>query len=273
MSLQALPPKPVVLVFAGHDPSGGAGIQADIEAIASGGCHAVTVITALTVQDTRNAASFEPTTPALLRAQADTLLADIEPAAIKLGMLGSSENAHVIARLLQRWRHVPVILDPVLAAGGGGALATDDLRRVLRDELLPLATLATPNTPELRALAPAADTLAAGAQALLAGGCRHVLVTGGHEPGPEVVSHLYGARGEMARHAWPRLPGEFHGSGCTLASAVAARIAHGIDLAAAVDDALAYTWYALGNARRPGRGQAIPDRFFWTAGGRWQRNN
>lgn len=273
MSFAKLPHKPVVVVFAGHDPTGGAGLQADIEAIASQGCHAVTVVTALTVQDTRNVTSFEAVGAAMILAQSRTLLSDITPAAFKVGMIGSAENAHAIAGILRKHRDVPVVIDPVLAAGGGTALADEALKRALRNELFPLATLLTPNGPEARALAPEADTLAACAQELLAGGCRHVLVTGGHETGAEVIGVLYGAHREIARHAWPRLPGDFHGSGCTLASAIAALLAQGADIGSAVDEALAYTWHSLGNARMPGHGQAIPDRFFWTQRHRWQRTN
>lgn len=273
MGFAKLPAKPVVLVFAGHDPTGGAGLQADIEAIASLGCHATTVATALTVQDTGNVLSFEPVKPALLAAQARAVLADMRPAAIKIGMVGDADNAHAISALLRKHRDIPVVIDPVLAAGGGGTLGDDAFRRALITELLPLATLATPNGPEARKLAPEADTLAACAQELLATGCRQVLITGGHEQGAEVVSRLYGAHREIATHAWPRLPGEFHGSGCTLASAIAALLAQGADIGTAVDEGLAYTWHALGNARAPGKGQSIPDRFFWTQQRRWQRTN
>ena len=265
--------KPVVLVFAGHDPVGGAGMQADIEAVAALGGHAATVVTALTVQDTRNVVSFQVTAPALLRAQAEILFGDLRPAAIKIGMIGSGDNAREIVRLLRLHPDIPVVLDPVLVAGGGGSLAQDDLRRVLLDELLPLATVITPNGPEARALAPNADTLAACAQQLLTHGCRQVLITGGHEPGPEVITHLYGESGAQARHAWPRLPGNYHGSGCTLAAAIAALLAQGRSTAAAVEEALAYTWHTLDHAQRPGHGQAIPDRFFRAAGGAWRHGN
>lgn len=263
--------KPVVLVFAGHDPSGGAGLQADIEALAAHGCHAATVVTALTVQDTHNVTAFEPMPAALIVAQTQALLADLPIAAVKIGMIGSPENAQAIAILLQtlqrrNGRHIPVVLDPVLVAGGGMALSSAALQHIMLTELLPLTTLLTPNSPESRALAPAADTLAACAQSLLANGCQHVLITGGHEPGPAIISHLYAAHQEMARHSWPRLPGEFHGSGCTLASSITALLAHGADIGNAVHTALAYTWQTLEHARTPGRGQAIPDRFFWAAG-------
>jgi hydroxymethylpyrimidine/phosphomethylpyrimidine kinase len=273
MNFSKLAEKPVVVVFAGHDPTGGAGVQADIEAIASLGCHAATVVTALTVQDTRNVHRFECVTPALITAQAEALLKDIPPAAFKLGMIGSAENAHAIAAILEKYPAVPVVIDPVLAAGGGSELGGSALHDALRNALFPLASLITPNGPEARTLAADADTLSACAQALLGTGCRHVLITGGHEQGQEVISRLYATHREIARHAWPRLPGEFHGSGCTLASAIAALLARGADMASAVDEALAYTWHALGSARSPGHGQKIPDRLFWTNHQRWQRDN
>jgi hydroxymethylpyrimidine/phosphomethylpyrimidine kinase len=269
----SLTEKPVVVVFAGHDPTGGAGIQADIEAVAAFGCHAATLVTALTVQDSRNVRAFSCTGADLLMQQARCLLADFTPAAFKIGMIGSSENARCIARVLEQYPQVPVVLDPVLAAGGGSELAGDALLHTLRSELLPLATVMTPNGPEARRLVPSFTTPAACGAALNALGCRYVLVTGGHEPGEEIVSRLFASQREIATHAWPRLPGEFHGSGCTLASALAALLAQGADIASAVDDALAYTWHALGNARQPGNGQKIPDRYFWTRQPRWQRDN
>lgn len=265
--------KPVVVVFAGHDPTGGAGIQADIEAIAAMGCHAATVVTALTVQDTHNVVQFHCADASMLAMQANTLLKDITPAAFKIGMIGSAESARAIACILQRHPNTPAVIDPVLAAGGGSPLAGAALVSVLREQLFPLATIITPNGPEARQLAPGSDTTDACAMALLACGCRHVLITGGHDAGEEVISRLYANHREIARHAWPRLPGEFHGSGCTLASALAALLAHGADVPGATDEALAYTWHALGNARSPGHGQKIPDRFFWTQQTRWQRDN
>lgn len=273
MDFRQLPPKPVVVVFAGHDATGGAGVQADAETAASLGCHAATVVTALTVQDTHRVHAFRATDPALLADQAAALLADLAPAAFKVGMVGSAENARTIAAVLRNHPRVPVVIDPVLAGGGGGALGDGNLRDALLESLIPLAEIVTPNSPEARQLAPGADTPAACALELLARGCRHVLVTGGHEPGPEVVSRLYGAHQLIAEHAWARLPGDYHGSGCTLASAIASLLAHGADVPSAVDEALAYTWHALGNARHPGSGQAIPDRFFWTRQARWQRTN
>lgn len=253
--------KPVVLVIAGHDPVGGAGMQADIEAVAALGGHAATAVTALTVQDTRNVSDFTVTAPALLRAQLDAILGDLQPAAVKIGMIGSGDNAREIVRALKRIPQVPVVLDPVLVAGGGGSLALDDLQRVLLDELLPLATIITPNGPEARALS-GHNKLDDCARELLARGTPNVLVTGGHEPGDDVVTRLYRSSGEQAAHAFPRLPGNYHGSGCTLAAAIAVLLARGQPVDAAVREALAWTWHTLANAQRPGHGQAIPDRFF-----------
>ncbi|MFZ5723058.1 MAG: bifunctional hydroxymethylpyrimidine kinase/phosphomethylpyrimidine kinase [Pseudomonadota bacterium] len=259
--MNARPHKPVVLVIAGHDPVGGAGLQADIEAVAALGCHAATAVTALTVQDTRNVSSFEVTAPELLRAQIEAVLGDLQPAAVKIGMIGSGDNARVIARLLRQHPHIPVVLDPVLVAGGGGSLAGNDLQQVLLTELLPLAAVLTPNGPEARTLA-GSDVLADCARRLAQHGAQHVLITGGHEPGDEIVTVLYGRDGELARHIHPRLPGNYHGSGCTLAAAVAALLAQGAPVGRAVGEALAYTWQTLDHAQRPGHGQAIPDRFF-----------
>lgn len=253
--------KPVVLVIAGHDPVGGAGVQADIEAVAAQGCHAATAITALTVQDTCNVSAFTVTDPALLAAQLEAILGDLKPSAVKIGMIGSAGNARVIAEALRQLPGVPVVLDPVLVAGGGGSLALDDLQQVMSGELFPLATVVTPNGPEAATLGGSHDPGAA-ARAMIAAGARCVLITGGHESGTQVVSRLYDATGLVAEHASPRLPGDYHGSGCTLAATIAARLAKGATAEDAVRDGLLYMEQALQQALRPGRGQAIPGRFF-----------
>ncbi|MFP5382636.1 MAG: hydroxymethylpyrimidine/phosphomethylpyrimidine kinase [Gammaproteobacteria bacterium] len=253
--------KPVVLVIAGHDPVGGAGVQADIEAVAAQGCHAATAITALTVQDTRNVSAFTVTDSALLAAQLDAILGDLRPAAVKIGMIGSADNARVIAGALRRLPGVPVVLDPVLVAGGGGSLALDDLQQAMTGELFPLATIVTPNGPEAETLGGDGSPDAA-ARAMIAAGARCVLITGGHESGTQVVSRLYDSSGRVAEHASPRLPGDYHGSGCTLAATIAARLAQGAPVAQAVEGGLRYMEQALRQALRPGRGQAIPGRFF-----------
>jgi hydroxymethylpyrimidine/phosphomethylpyrimidine kinase len=186
--------------------------------------------------------------------------------AFKIGVLGSVENIGVIAEILSDYPDVPLVLDPVLASGRGDELATDEMAQALRELLLPHTTIVTPNSIEARRLADLDDddaTLAICAAKLVEAGAAYVLVTGTHEPTREVVNTLYGERGAVRTDTWPRLPGMYHGSGCTLASAIAAMLANGLELPEAVREAQDYTWHALERAYRPGMGQALPDRLFW----------
>jgi hydroxymethylpyrimidine/phosphomethylpyrimidine kinase len=253
----------VVLAISGNDPSGGAGIQADIEAIASMGCHAAPVITTLTVQDTRNAWRVEPLDPGLVIEQAEAVLADLEARAIKLGLLGSVAVARAVADLLRQHPGIPVVLDPVLIAGGGARLAEDSITDVMLRDLLPLATVVTPNSDEARALAPGVDTLDECARQLVAGGARFVLLKGAHEATDTVTNRLFDADGLVERIEWPRLQGSFHGSGCTLASALAGLLARGTAVPDAARQAQSYVHEALARAHRIGRGQPIPNRMYW----------
>jgi len=245
---------PIVLTFAASDPTGGAGLQADLLTLAARGCHPLSVVTALTVQDTCGVQSMQPVEPALVADQARCLLADFEVAAFKLGVPGSAQNIGAIARILAEHPQVPVVVDPVLASGRGDTLCTEDGILALKEMIFPLATVATPNSLEARRLG--------GIDALLALGCRYVLVTGTHEEGAEVVNKLHDARGLVREDRWQRLPGSYHGSGCTLASALAAALARGLAMPEAVRDAQDYTWHALAAGFRPGAGQFIPQRFF-----------
>lgn len=260
---------PLVLTFAASDPSGGAGIQADILTLAALGCHPLSAVTALTVQDTRGVDAVLPTDPEWLADQARGVLEDMPVAAFKIGLTGSVENIAAIAEVVSDYPDVPLILDPVLASGRGDELATEDMIAALLDLLVPQTTLLTPNSLEARRLAsdeaheddaPSLDECAA---RLISMGCEYVLITGTHEPGPEVVNTLYGESGAISRDRWPRLPGSYHGSGCTLASAVAAAIAQGADIVSAVRDAQEFTWQSLKAGFRPGMGQYLPDRLFW----------
>ncbi len=255
---------PVVLVLAGNDPSGGAGLQADIETLASIGCHAAPVVTAITVQDTLSLKAVYPLEPELVLAQAHTILHDLPVAAIKIGVLGSLEILQAVHSLLNQYPKLPVVLDPVLAAGGGGAALSDAaMLEAMKSLLLPQTTLITPNSVEARRLAPEADTLDACAMALLEHECDYVLLTGGHEPTPEVINRLYGNRRCLDSYSWPRLTKQYHGSGCTLAAAAAGLLAHGEEMPAAVHQAQEYTWSALNVAHSLGQGQLIPNRLFW----------
>jgi hydroxymethylpyrimidine/phosphomethylpyrimidine kinase len=253
---------PTVLVVAGNDPSGGAGIAADLQAITAAGAHPAPVITALTVQDTVNASAVEPVSPGLVAAQMEAVLADIPVAAVKIGLLATAAIAEAVAAVLARHPGLPVVLDPVLVAAGGARLAEEALVGVVLERLCPLTTLLTPNAHEIRRLAPGLGDTAARAAALRRAGCRFVLAKGGDEAdagGNEVLNTLYGP-GAPRLFRWPRLEGSFHGSGCTLASACAARIACGEPVEAAVAEAQALTHGWLERAFQPGRGQRVPLR-------------
>ena len=260
---------PIVLTFSASDPSGGAGMQADLLTLASMGCHPLSVVTALTVQDTLGVESMLPIDADWVSDQARQLLEDMPVDAFKLGVLGSLENIAVIAEIVSDYPDVPLILDPVLASGRGDELASADMTRALRELLLPQTTILTPNSVEARRLADVDEddddepSLAECAARLVAQGCEYVLVTGTHENTPKVINTLYGKDGVVRSDTWPRLPETYHGSGCTLASAIAAMLANGLDLADAVREAQDYTWHTLQKAYRPGMGQWLPDRLFW----------
>jgi len=250
-----------VLSISGHDPSGGAGIQADIEAISALGCKAATVVTCLTVQDTVDVRRIAPLSPDLVEEQLQTLLNDIKVRVIKIGLIGDAAVADALAAVLRGRPEIPVVLDPVLTAGGGRELAARDLIRSIRGELLPQTLLITPNTPEARRLTDR-QSLEDCAMDLLQCGCKAVLTTGTHEQEPEVTNLLYRKDRKPLHSTWARLAGSYHGSGCTLASSIAAFLAKGLTLEQAVMKAQKYTWNTLAFGTAPGKGQLLPDRFF-----------
>jgi hydroxymethylpyrimidine/phosphomethylpyrimidine kinase len=260
---------PIVLVFAASDPSGGAGLQADIKTLSSMGCHPLSVITAVTIQDTAGVDDVSPIDAEWVADQARCVLEDMPVAAFKLGVLGSVETIAAIAEVVSDYPEIPLILDPVLASGRGDELASEEMVGALRELLIPQTTIITPNSIEARRLAAIeADDdddpdLAECARRLIASGCEYVLVTGTHENTPQVVNTLYGEEGVIRTDSWQRLPGSYHGSGCTLAYAIAATIANGLAIGEATKDAQEYTWQTLKAAFRPGMGQYIPDRLFW----------
>ncbi|AOU99044.1 hydroxymethylpyrimidine/phosphomethylpyrimidine kinase [Acidihalobacter yilgarnensis] len=258
---------PIVLCIAGIDPTGGAGLAADIATVLSLGGHPAPVVTAVTVQDTRRVHDYHALPATLIVEQARAILDDMPVGAIKLGMLGEVDIIEAVHTLLRDHPRIPVVLDPVLQAGGGGELAGHGALDALRELLLPLCTLVTPNVPEAYRLAPGADSIDAGGMALLEAGVEYALITGTHARSEAVINRLYGNHGLIERYEWPRLPGEYHGSGCTLASACAALIAQGESPAAAVRRAQSYTWRSLQGAHALGSGQAIPDRLFWARDG------
>lgn len=273
---------PIVLTFAGSDPTSGAGLQADMLTLASLGCHPVTVVTAITVQDTAGVEDIFPIPAEWVADQARAILEDMPIAAFKIGLLGSIETIAAIAEILADYPDIPLVLDPVLASGRGDAFTDDDMIEAITTLLLPQTSVLTPNSLEARRLvqspeddqeteaaaenesAPNQPDLAQCAHQLIDAGCEYVLITGTHEDTEQVVNTLYGSHGIVRTDRWTRLPGSYHGSGCTLASAIAAHLAHGIDLAEAIHDAQEYTWQTLAAGFRPGMGQFIPDRLFWS---------
>jgi hydroxymethylpyrimidine/phosphomethylpyrimidine kinase len=262
---------PIVLTFAASDPSGGAGLQADILTLASMGCHPLSVVTAITVQDTLGVEGMQTLDVEWIADQARCLLEDMPVDAFKIGVMGSAEIVAAIAEIVSDYPDVPLVLDPVLASGRGDEFATEETIDAMRELLLPHATIITPNSMEARRLADVDDddsaSLALAAERLIEMGAEHVLITGTHEATADVINTLYAKSGVLRADTWTRLPGSFHGSGCTLASAIAAMLANGLDLPEAVREAQEFTWQALKRAYRPGMGQHLPDRMFWAREG------
>ena len=233
-------------------------MQADIEILRRLGCHPATVVTALTAQDTVDVQAVYPQAAADFQAQARLLMADLPIKAIKIGLLGSVQIAEAVADCIDAAGGVPVVLDPILAAGGGHALAGERVMQAVIRLLLPRATVVTPNTVEASRLTgrSSPDDCAAALQAM---GCPHVVLTGTHEEGADVVNRWYGPNA-MEATSWPRLPESYHGSGCTLAAAVAGGLALGWPLVEAVAVAQRLTWESLRDGYAVGRGQRLPRR-------------
>ena len=260
---------PIVLAFAASDPTGGAGIQADLLTLAGLGCHPLSVITAITTQDTAGVEGIFAIDPEWVNDQARQVLEDMPVAAFKIGFLGSVENIVAIAAIVADYPDVPLVLDPVIASGRGDEMADEDMIAAMNELLIPQTTLLTPNSQEARRLIAEeyedseTASLEQCASRILEMGCEYVLITGTHENTSQVINTLYGNQGVVRSDAWERLPHSYHGSGCTLASAVAAMLANGMEVREAVFDAQEYTWQALAAGFRPGMGQHLPDRFFW----------
>ena len=241
-----------VLSIAGSDSGGGAGIQADLKTFAAFGVHGLCAITALTTQDSRKVHAIAPVPPRHLQRELEVLAADFRIGAVKIGMLGSAAAVRVVARFVRALR-APVVLDPVLLSSSGTPLLPARARAALRDELIPLATLLTPNLPEAAALLGRRDASGLDGAALLQLGARAVLLKGGHGSSDPVVDRLFEAQGTRAyRHR--RLPVSAHGTGCVLSAGIAAALAQGKTLHAAVQAAQRHLQRALRAAYRAGRG-------------------
>jgi len=196
-------------------------------------------------------------------AQARAILEDMPVAAFKTGMLGNIANMSAIATLSKDYPDIPLIVDPVLTSGAGVELADEPMESAYRSLLLPQATLVTPNTLEAHQLAPEADTLEACASVMLAFGTRYVLITGTHETTIEVSNRFFDEGGLRETFTCERLPHGYHGSGCTLASACAATLAHGVREPEGFAHALRFSWQSLRHGHKPGMGQLLPHRLYW----------
>lgn len=263
--------RPVVLCFSGLDPSGGAGLQADIEAIGQAGAHAAIACTAVTIQSSQQVFGFDACSAELVRNQAMAVLDDLPVAVIKSGMLGTTNNIKMITRLFANKvikKGTPFVLDPVLVANSGGSLGDEATLVATFKQLLPYATLITPNTHELRALSGEQD-LHIGAKKLCDEGTHAVLVKTSHDfDSGDIEQYLYVAGKMIHKSTLPRLDGEFHGSGCSLASYIAGRLAMGDDLLNAIvaaDSWISQTLIAADNPHPEDiNAQLIPNRFIKT---------
>ncbi|WP_293005984.1 hydroxymethylpyrimidine/phosphomethylpyrimidine kinase [Nitrosomonas sp.] len=265
-----LQPPPIVLSFAANDPSGGAGLQADMLTIASLGCHPLSVMTAITIQDTAGVDEVMPLDSEWVVDQARAVLEDMPVHAFKIGLLGSVEIIAAIAEVISDYPHIPLVMDPILTSGRGDELANEEMIDAMRDLLLPQVTILTPNSLEARHLAQQDSDGNEGrldlnvcAHRLLDMGCGYVLITGTHENTTKVTNTLFDVDGIVRSDQWDRLEHTYHGSGCTLASAIAASLANGLSISESVIEAQDYTWHALQAGFRPGMGQYIPNRLFW----------
>lgn len=256
------PSTPVsALTIAGSDSSGGAGIQADLKAFAAHRVHGLSAIAALTAQNTRGVTAVHVPPLEFLRAQIDACFDDFDIHAVKLGMLANAEVIHLVADALEQRRPPQVVLDPVMVATSGAKLLEDSALQAMRERLLPLATLLTPNTPEAelllgRRINNAADADDA-ADALIGMGARAVLLKGGHLPeGSRVIDRYFdGVTREEFSHT--RLPVDAHGTGCTLASAIVAQLCCGLSMSNACEAAIDYIARGLQGGYQPGRSEVM----------------
>jgi hydroxymethylpyrimidine/phosphomethylpyrimidine kinase len=260
---------PRLLTIAGSDSGGGAGIQADLKTFAAHGVYGMSVITALTAQNTREVRAVHEAPADFVAAQIDAVFEDIGVDAVKIGMLASAPIVRAVAgRLRIHARGIPVVLDPVMVAKSGDALLRDDAVEAIAQDLLPLCSLVTPNVPELERLtglpARSEEERRRAAEAL-AGRGPAVLAKGGHAEGPEVVDLLFdpSGQGRLHRFAHPRIASRStHGTGCTLSSAIAARLGAGEEMPRAVEGAIAYLCAAMEAAYPVGHGHGPVDHLY-----------
>ncbi|QAU23645.1 bifunctional hydroxymethylpyrimidine kinase/phosphomethylpyrimidine kinase [Dyella sp. M7H15-1] len=250
-------PPPIALTIAGSDSGGGAGIQADLKTFHAHHVHGLSVIAAITSQNTQGVSAVHPVPLGHIRSQIKAVFDDFPIAAVKTGMLGNAKTVRLVARELRKRKPAWLVVDPVMISTSGSRLLDEDAVEAMVNELIPLADVLTPNLPEAETLLDyplrTAKQLTDAGEALLALGAASVLLKGGHARGREIVDRYFDDRGIVEiRHA--RLPREGHGTGCTLASAIASELACGHTPRSAVRRATAYVHRALKNSYQPGGG-------------------
>lgn len=249
-----------ILVIAGSDSCAGAGLQIDLKTAAAHGVHATCAVTAITAQNTREVTAIQSVDAGVVRAQIEAVFCDMPPHAIKIGMLGNADIAQAVAETLREHADIPVVLDPVLVATAGATLTEASVFELVRDTLIPAATLVTPNIPETSELTGIdvvdAESMRRSARAFLEAGARAVLIKGGHGTQDTLVDRLYLADG-IHEYFAERRPGEYHGTGCSLSTAIACNLACGMTLESAVREGHEYIKRALANPLELGHGTRV----------------
>ncbi|MFI4939945.1 MAG: hydroxymethylpyrimidine/phosphomethylpyrimidine kinase [Burkholderiales bacterium] len=260
---------PLILTFGATDPVGAVGIQADLASFAAMGCHGLSVITAILIGDTACIEDMQVIDAEWVADQARVVLEDMPVAAFKVGAVGSIENVSVIAEIVSDYPDIPLILDPFVSAMPDQGLDSEDILVAMRELLIPQTTILIASTVELGRFAETwreqsqEDTLAVDAIRVIEMGCEYLFVTGTPCDMHEVANTLFNESGVVRHDNWQRTPGSFAGAGATLSAAIAAMLANGLDVPAAVLEAQEFTVAAIAHAQRLGMGKLVLNRYFW----------
>jgi hydroxymethylpyrimidine/phosphomethylpyrimidine kinase len=257
------PNMPVVMCFSASDPSGGAGIQADIEVLGSIGCHCSPIITAVTAQDTKELYQLYACPSQLVVDQAHAVMEDLEIQAIKIGLVGSVENVRAIHQLLVHYPKIPVILDPAILEGNANKHIDPAIIEAIEILILPRVSVCTVNANEAKLFAQEADTIDACAQELMAREADYILITDTTSDKNKISNTLYGNYRKLETFQWERLPYKFQGAGCTLSTAIAGLMAQGLPASSATHQAQHYTNECLKSSYKLGMGYRLPNRLYW----------
>jgi hydroxymethylpyrimidine/phosphomethylpyrimidine kinase len=253
---------PVVMSLNCLDPTGGAGIVADLQTAACLGCHCVPITTSIAVFDTCELKDLVAIDSTTLIEQARVILTDMPVHAIKIGMLGSVNNVIAVSTLLQDYAHIPIVFDPMLILLPGQLSPGQELLATLRSEILPFVKVAILQSSEAKLLACNADSIEACAQQLMAQGCEHLLILRSEETSQHINNVYYSSHRQLKTFSWDRLADIYHGAGSTLSGSVAAYLAQGFEPLSAITEGQAYTWQALKLAYRVGMGKLLPNRWY-----------